>query len=109
MLALKRIPWRQRSAKAREWQRAGCAVKARLRMERGSDPETVRLRALHDARGEVLRHGVTYSTDHPKGQAWTILRSKAGRVNQVDLHVAGELRATCGLRKIARGMARAKL
>jgi hypothetical protein len=78
-------------------------------MERGPDAETVRLRALHGARGEVLRHGVTYSAAHPEGQVWTILRSKLGRLNQVDLHVAGELRATCGLRRLARGMARAKL
>ena len=109
MLALKRIPWRKRNAKAREWQRAGCEVKARLRMECGPDPETMRLRALYDARGEVLRHGVTYSTAHPEGQAWIILRSKLGRVNQVDLHVAGALYATCGLRTLERGMARAKL
>jgi len=109
MLALKRIPWRKRSAKAREWQRAGCEVKARLRMEYGPDPETVRLRALQDARGEILRHGITYSTAHPEGQAWTIIRTKAGRVNQVDLHLAGQLAFTGSLRTILRGMARAKL
>jgi hypothetical protein len=109
MLALKRYPWKLRRAKAREWGARGHEAQARMRMERGPDPETVRLRALHDARGEVLRHGVTYSTAHPKGRAWTILRSKAGRVNQVDLHVAGALFATCGLRTLERGMARAKL
>ncbi len=78
-------------------------------MERGPDFETTIWRAKQDARGQVLRHGVTYSAAHPQGQPWIILRSKAGRTNQVDLHVGSQLVNTCGLRDIERGMKRAKL
>ncbi len=109
MLALKRIPWEQRRAKAREWGKRGLEAQQRRRMERGPDWDTVRMRALDDARGQVLRHGVTYSTAHPTGQPWTILRSKRGRTNQVALHVGSTLARTCSLRDIERGMRRAKL
>lgn len=66
-------------------------------------------RAKQDARGQVLRNGVTYSAAHPTGQPWTILRSKSGRTNQVDLHVGDTLSFTGSLRSLERGMKRAKL
>jgi hypothetical protein len=78
-------------------------------MERGPTFEAIAQRAKEDARGQVLRHGVTYSTAHLDGQPWTILRSKHGRINQVDLHLGDQLAATCGLRTIERAMRRAKL
>lgn len=112
MLALKRYPWRLRRAKAREWARrsheAG-GTRERRRIERGESLEAAAWRARQDARGEILRHGVTYSAAHPEGQPWTILRSKLGRVDQVDLHLGAQLVATCGLRTLERGMKRAKL
>jgi len=109
MEALLRYPKHRRRAVAQEWARRSHAVQAAKRIERGPDWDTLRMRALHDARGQVLRHGVTYSAAHPTGLPWTILRSKNGRTNQVDLHVGTSLLSTCGLRAIERGMWRAKL
>ncbi len=109
LAALLRYPRKERRAIARRWGLRSQAVQAAKRMERGPDAETVRMRALDDARGQVLRHGVTYSAAHPEGQPWVILRSKHGRTNQVDLHVGELLVTTCGLRSIERGMRRAKL
>jgi len=109
MEALLRYPKHRRRAVAQEWARRSHAVQAAKRMARGPDWDTVRMRALHDARGQVLRHGVTYSATHTNGQPWTILRSKNGRTNQVDLHIGATLVSTCGLRAIERGMHRARL
>lgn len=109
MEALLRYPKRQRRAVAQEWARRSHAAQQAARMERGPDWETVRMRALHDARGQILRHGVTYSSAHPEGQPWTILRSKQGRTNQVDLHIGATLAFTGSLRSLERGMRRAKL
>lgn len=112
MLALKRIPWRNRRAKAKAWAHKSHALGGTRHSQRiayGEPLEAAIWRAKQDARGEVIRHGVTYSATHPEGQSWTILRSKCGRTNQVDLHIGGILSATCGLRTIERGMCREKL
>lgn len=109
MLALKRIPWRFRRAKAQEWARLSHESRRANMASRGDDAETTRARALDDARGMVLRHGMTYSAAAPDGVAWTILRSKQGRVNQVDLHIGPALVATCSLRTLTRAMKRARL
>lgn len=109
MEALKRVPWQARSRVARIWGARGLATQQAQRMERGPDWETVRKRAAHDMRGVILRHGVTYSSAQTDGQPWAILRSKAGRLNQVDVHAGGMLVATCALRSVERGMKRAKL
>lgn len=86
-----------------------CEAKDRLRMEHGPTLETLVWRAKQDARGEVLRQGVTYSAAHPDGQQWAIVRSKLGRTNQVDVHLGSDCVSTCGLRTVERAMARAKL
>lgn len=109
LAALLSFPRSIRKAKAREWARRSHVARMANAAERGETLEAAIWRAKQDARGQVLRRGVTYSAAHPGGQPWTILRSKAGRVNQVDLHVGAELVATCGLRTIERGMKRAKL
>lgn len=109
MEALKRIPWKYRRAVARKWGARGNETQHWQRIERGPSWEDLVWRAKQDARGQVLRHGLTYSASHPEGQTWTILRSKAGRTNQVDLHVGNALVKTCSLRNLERGMKRAKL
>jgi hypothetical protein len=109
MEALLRYPKSQRRAVAQEWARRSHAAQQAARMECGPDWEAARMHALHDARGQILRHGVTYSAAHPDGQPWAIVRSKRGRVDQVDLHIGSTLVATCGLRALSRGMRRAKL
>lgn len=109
MLALKRIHWRLRRQRAQQWARLSHAARLRNNAERGLSAEDARLRALDDARGMILRHGVTYSAAHPDGQPWTILRSKFGRTNQVDLHLGSQLVFTGSLRTLERAMKRAKL
>lgn len=109
LAALLRYSGAKRKAKAREWSARGKLARAAKRITYGPDAETVRMRALYDARGQVLRHGVTYSAAHPEGQPWTILRSKRGRTNQVDLHIDATLAFTGSLRALERGISRAKL
>lgn len=84
-------------------------MQAKARIDRGPDAETIYRRALDDARGQVIRHGVTYSAAKPDGEEWEIVRSKRGRINQVDVRTGNALAKTCGLRTIERGMRRAKL
>lgn len=107
--ALLRYPKVKRREVAQSWANRSNAAQAAARIERGPDNETVYRRALDDARGEVLRHGVTYSADKPHGEAWEIVRSKRGRTNQVDVRTGNKLAKTCGLRTVERGMKRAKL
>jgi hypothetical protein len=63
MHALKRIPWKRRRAKAKEWGAKGLLAQAAARVERGPDFATQRARALDDRRGQRVRHGVTYHGD----------------------------------------------
>jgi hypothetical protein len=71
-------------------------------MERGPDAETVRWRALDDARGQILAHGCRYSASG--AVVWEIRRSLRGRINQVDLILAGKLWRTGSLRTARRAM-----
>jgi hypothetical protein len=108
LAALFSFPPKLRSQKAREFARRSHV--ARMANAAGNERFEEQIwRAKHDMRGEVIHHGVTYSAAHPDGQQWAIVRSKAGAVNQVDLHLGSELFATCGLRKLERAMKRAKL
>lgn len=109
LAALLSFPRHMRKAKAREWARRSHVARMAKAAERDEPMESAIWRAKQDARGQVLRHGVTYSAAHPKGQSWTIVRSKRGRTNQVDLCIGSDLFATCGLRTLERGMKRAKL
>lgn len=88
MLALKRIPWKRRRAKAREWGAKGLLAQAVSRAERGPDLATQRARALDDRRGQRIRHGVTY---HGGGRVtpWEIIHSRKGRSDQFDVIVSG--------------------
>lgn len=78
------------------------------RMQRGPDAATLRWRALHDARGQVLRHGVTYFGDG-RVVPWCIRRSLVARVNQLDVVVAGHLWRTAGARRVGRWLSFAPL
>lgn len=99
--ALHRYPKYERSDIAREWGRRSQRVQAAKRMERGPDADTVRLRALHDARGTVLREGVTYKGDG-RIVPWCVRRSVAGRVNQVDIVAEGRVWHTGSARSAGR-------
>jgi len=98
MVALKRIPKHLRSAKAREWAKRSNEVQAAKRIERGPDADTLRRRALFDARGQIAREGCTYRGG--KVITWRIVRSVAGRSDQFDIIASGQLRETAGKRLI---------
>lgn len=74
-------------------------VQAAARLLRPVNADTLRRRALDDARGAVLREGRTYTT---AGEThWQVRRSISGRVNQVDIVVDGRAWRTLGRRKAA--------
>lgn len=82
--------------KGREWGKRSAAN----RKPSDLDFETIRMRALHDAKGTIIRQGCTYTSDGETD--WQMRRAVHGRVNQVELVVGGEIRATGSHRKAAR-------
>ncbi len=98
MVALKRYPKRERRAVAQRWGRLGNEAQQRIRNERGPDADTMRKRALHDARGELVSDGASYING--KERSWQITRSFSGRTDQFDVVINGSLRDTCGRRKL---------
>jgi hypothetical protein len=95
---LYRYPKTLRRNVASVWGKRSAATQAKRRVERGSDAETLYRRTLHDARGQLLRHGCTYSVAGEKH--WRIVRSIQGRTDQRDVIVNGQLFKTCGPRRL---------
>lgn len=64
----------------------------------GEFAEEARLRALHDAKGRVLREGVTYSVHLGElvVNQWQKRRALRGRVDQVELLCNGRIIRTTG-------------
>lgn len=60
-----------------------------------ADLDTLRMRALHDRRGELIREGTSYRNG--RVHDWRIVRSFRGRINQVDLIIDGQLWRTGSL------------
>ena len=100
LTALLRYPHRERRAVAKLWARRSHATQAAARVERGADADTLRRRALHDARGQIVRQGVTFC-GNGRVIPWHVRRSIAGRVDQFDIVCAGRVWRTGGARKIA--------
>ena len=98
--ALHRYPKSARRAVAREWARRSQRAQSAARLTRGPDAETIRRRAIADARGQILRAGVTYFGDG-RVVPWLVRRSLAGRCNQLDLLLGGRLVRTVGARTLA--------
>jgi hypothetical protein len=96
--ALYRYPRTERRAIAQEWARRSQAVQAQKRLAREPDFETVRARALHEARGRLLREGRTYFAQ--ACTHWQVRRSQHGRTDQRDVIVNGKLWRTCGPRRL---------
>jgi hypothetical protein len=96
MEALLRYPKHERRAVAQEWARRSNAVQSAARMAREPDFDTLRWRALDDARGLILREGTTYRCGQETN--WQLRRSLHGHSNQVDLLVNGLLFRTGSLR-----------
>jgi len=97
--ALHRVPRKLRRARAQEWARRSQAAQAAARMERGPDAETIRRRAMEDARGTVLRHGVTFFGDG-RVVAWEIRRAVRGRIDQLEVVVDGRVWLIGGRRAV---------
>jgi hypothetical protein len=74
---------------------------ARAWTPRTADADTLRRRALHDARGMIVREGVTYHGDG-RMTPWSVRRSIYGRVDQLDVFAGGALWRTGGPRRVAR-------
>ena len=98
MVALKRYSRTERSGVAREWARRSNALSEK-RAARGVDADTLRWRAMEDARGETLREGRDYSAGVEKH--WLIRRSVRGRIDSVDLLRDGRLFRTGGIDQAA--------
>ena len=96
--ALYRYPKNQRLAVARLWGKRSAAARAVTRLASGVDAETLRSRALHDARGQLLREGHTYTATGCTH--WQIRRSLHGRTNQRDVLTNGQIFRTCGPRRL---------
>lgn len=92
LAALLRYPRAQRSEIARTWGLRAAAA----RVAREPDLVTLRKRALHDRRGQIIREGVTYcATGHIR---WCVRHAVAGRSNQVEIVVNGRVWRRCSLR-----------
>lgn len=89
-----------RVALGRKWGRASAVTRQAARMKREPDWHTQRMRALHDAKGQVLREGCTYTAAGATN--WQVRRSIAGRINQLDLVANSTIIKTCGSRRLPR-------
>jgi hypothetical protein len=77
--------------------RSGNEARAAKRMALGADADTLRSRALYDARGRTIRQGCDYSAAGEKH--WVVIRSVRGRTDQIDLLRNGRLFRTGGIRQ----------
>ena len=74
------------------------SAKAKKRIKQGVDADTLRFRALQDARGKLEHSGTTY--DATGSHTWEMRRSIAGRINQHDFSIDGNYLLTAGIRRI---------
>lgn len=79
---------------------ASARVMGQRRMEREPDTETVSRRAQHDARGQIVREGRTYTASGVTH--WQVIRSRVGQHRQYDVIVNGQLWRTGGPRRLAK-------
>ena len=81
-------------------------VQAAARAAREPDVDTLRWRALQDARGQILREGCTY---RGRGAVipWQVRRAVHGRTNQVEIVVSGRVWRRCSIRLAGRLMRQA--
>ena len=97
---IKRSYWARRrawaSARGRQMARARWS-KPRLPTE--VDADTLRRRALYDARGAAVREGVTFHGDG-RVTPWQIRHSMLGRSDQFDVVVDGVVWRTGGARRV---------
>jgi len=87
------IQFPKRQEVSRRWLEA----KAAKRIARGVDAETLRSRALHDARGTVEREGCTYRASGIT--RWQVRRAVAGRTDQFEFIANGRVKLLGGPRR----------
>lgn len=100
--ALYRYPKTRRRAVASAWGKRGAATNQQRRIAAGIDAETCRKRALYDRRGTVL---IDLWAD---GSHVRVTHSTAGRTNQLDVIVDGNLWRTCGPRRLPKWLRRSR-
>lgn len=90
----------RRRLRAQAMARASNRVQALARLQREIPADTMRRRALHDARGQVLREGFTARVAGAviMVTGWEVRRSYHGRTNQVDCIIGGRVLRTCSRR-----------
>ena len=96
----------RRRAWGRRGGRRSQVVQAAARLARGADADTVRAWALEDARGQVVAEGCDYAAGWVV--PWRVVRSRRGRVNQVDL-VVGSCCVLTGSWREVRGILRERV
>lgn len=109
LAALLRIPRKNRRKVAKIWGKRGNIAQKIYRKTRDLDQYTLKMRVLDNARGEVLREGVTYSSNNINGEPWLITKSTNGTLRQIDIIKNNNVIFTGGLRNVIRGMKRQKL
>jgi hypothetical protein len=62
------------------------------------DADTMRKRALDDARGQLVREGCSWRNGIER--QWRVIRSVVGRTDQYDVIRTGQIIDTCGRRKL---------
>ena len=93
----RRIRRERASAIGRKRGLASQRVQAENRLHREVDADTMRQRALHDARGRIVREGATFRASGMTH--WLVRRSITGRVDQFDFVADGVVKLTAGPRK----------
>jgi hypothetical protein len=93
--------WRMRAERRAAWGRRLARARWASPVVKDVDADTARWRALDDARGKVLREGVTYRGDGTV-TAWAVRRSVAGRTDQVDVVADGQVVNRMGRTRLGR-------
>lgn len=96
--ALYRYPKAMRRNVASAWGKRSAGVRAEQRIALGPDADTLRWRALHDARGTVVREGCTYRANGSVVR-WQVRRAVAGRVDQFEFVANGRVKLCAGPRR----------
>lgn len=100
------MPYKSKRRYKRQFTREQCSKGGRA-IRGGEFAEEVRQRALQDAKGMILREGVTYTANGE--QHWQKRRALFGRTDQVELICNGKVVLTTGetlLRNKLRWLAR---
>ena len=97
------FPYHVKGAARIELGRAWGKRSAKARSARRIEPDfyTLHMRALHDARGMILREGAIYCGDG-RVVRWLVRRSVIGRVNQVESVANGRVFFRGSARNISR-------